>query len=276
MATAETVAEWALGRLAIADTVSSLAAPPTTQSANVRALLRYWDATMRGILSVQPWAFAGRTVALTGQTGTGTVSVTGTAATFSSDQDAWLAVGDTITLASGDESTIAARVTGLAWTLADTALNGASVSAFEWTKAVTLDPTDEWGYAYALPSDVLIVRRIVDGNRNPGRGEAVPFRKVGSVLYTDASPCVIEYTRNLVGTTEIAEWPDEVAQAFAARLAFECAPLLTGASRDGLALGNRALSVYRELLAEAAASDANEAVPDDSPDAELVRFRAGG
>lgn len=268
-ATKTAIAQMALGHLGIADIITDV---DTDQTAVSRGIRTYYGIALRQLLEAQPWAFATRFYDFLAEPGTGTVTITGTnTATFTASQDGTLNVGDTITIGT-TEYAIGTRTSGLIW-----ATSGANVSgqAFTIAKAVTDDPTEEWQFAYRIPSKIVLPRRLVDGNRTPIRSNRPSFRigsdATGKLLYTDwDDPVVLEYTEEV---TDVTQYPERFVFALSALLAFLTAPLLTQGDPNGL--GNRAFQVFRAALEDAAATDANQNVPDDDPEAELTQFRNG-
>jgi hypothetical protein len=268
-ATKTAIAQMALGHLGIADTITDV---DTDQTAVSRAMRTYYDVALRQLLEAQPWAFATRYYDFIAQAGSGTVTVTLTnTATFSTSQDGTLNVGDTITIGT-TEYVIGARTSGTVW-----ATSGANVAGQTFTiaKAVTDDPTEEWEYAYRIPSKIQLPRKLVDGNRTPIRSNRPSFRigsdSTGKLLYCDWNdPVVLEYTEEI---TDVTQYPERFVFALSALLAFLVAPLVTGGDPNGL--GNRAYQVFRAALEDAASTDANQNVPDDDPEAELTQFRNG-
>lgn len=261
--------QMALGHLAIADQLTDV---DTDQTAVARGLRTYYTMALTQLLENQPWAFATRYYDFKEQTGSGTATVTLTnTITFSVSQDGTLNVGDTVTIGT-TEYVITARTSGTVWST-----SGANVgaSAFTIAKQATENPTDEWLWAYRVPSKVLVARKLVDGNRTPIRSNRPVFRigsdATGKLLYTDwDDPVVLEYTEAI---TDVTQYPERFVLALSALLAFMAAPLLTGG--DPNQLGIRAFQVFRAAIEDAAATDANQNVPDDDPEAELVQFRNG-
>jgi hypothetical protein len=269
-ATKTQIAQMAVGHLGIADILSNV---DTDATAVARGLRTYYPTALRQLLEAQPWAFATRFYNFKAEPGVGTVTVTGTnTATFSVSQDGTLNVGDTITIGT-TAYVIGTRTSGTVW-----ATSGANVAgqAFIIAKAVTANPTQDWAYAYRIPSKIVLPRRLVDGNRTPIRSNRPTFRigsdATGKLLYTDwDNPVVLEYTEEI---TDVTQYPERFVLALSALLAFFAAPLLT--QGDPNQLGMRAFQVYRAAIEDAAATDANQNVPDDDPDAELAQFRNGG
>jgi hypothetical protein len=234
--TVESICEQALGHLGIGDTITDV---DTDLTAIAKAFRRFYQPTLDELQETVPWAWAKRYYDFTAQAGSGTVTVTGTnLATFTTDQDGTLNEGDTITIGAV-EYVIGARTSGTVW-----ATDGANVSAQAFTiaKGVTANPTLDWDYAYRVPSKVLAVRRLVDGNRTPIRTNWPVFwmgsDATGKLLYTDETTPVIEYTESI---TDPTQYPPNFVAALAALLAFKVAPLLTGG--DPNRLGVRALQV---------------------------------
>lgn len=260
----------ALGYVGEYPTIVTLA---TDQTASARAFRTFYEPTRDWLLQQTPWNFATRYFSLIGQTGTGTVTVTGTnLATFTTTQDDIIAAGDTITIGTTDY-VIGARTSGTVW-----ATSGANVSAQAFTivKAVTEDPTEDWAYGYRVPAAVWQVRRLVDGNRMPIAANRPVFR-MGSdgtykILYTDYSdPVTVEYTAKVTDVTLFSPVFDNALAAF---LAFYVAPLVT--KGDPSNLGMRAAQIGQAFLADAVAIDGNERVMDDDPLPDALAFRNGG
>lgn len=261
------IAQMALGHLAIADIITDV---DTDQTAVSRAIRTYYTMALTQLLEAQPWAWATRYYDFLAQAGSGTVSVSSGTATFSASQTTTLNAGDTITIGGVEYPVVSGS--GTSWTV-----TGADVgaSAFTIAKAVTENPTDEWKYAYRIPSKVLLPRKLVDGNRTPIRSNRPVFRvgsdSTGKLLYTDwDDPVTIEYTELI---TDVTQYPERFVLALSALIAFMIAPLVTAGDPNGL--GKRALQVYGAAINDAAATDANQNVPDDDPEAELIQFRNG-
>lgn len=252
----------------MADEIGTLA---TDQTAVARAFRRFYEPTRDELLSASPWTFARRYFALAGQAGTGTVTVTGgNTLTFSVTQDGTLGVGDTVKIGTA-EYVVTARTSGTVWTT-----TGANVgaSAFTVIKASIANPTEDWRKAWRLPSRVLIVRRLVDGNRTPIRTNWPVFATgsdaSGRLLYTDVERPTIEYTESI---TDVTVFPPYFSAALAAILAFKVSPLVTNG--DPSQLGTRALQVGQAFLADAMATDLNQRQPDDDPTPDLLQYRSG-
>lgn len=118
----------------------------------------------------------------------------------------------------------------------------------------TNDRSNAWGYAYAVPSDVLRVRRVMPQVEGSGlmtdaypyaaSGEMVeariPYELEGGNLYCDIEDAVLEYTR---GGVDAATYSQPVADAIACELAARIAYPLTRDRQlrvDALQLAQRA------------------------------------
>lgn len=151
---------------------------------------------------------------------------------------------------------------------------------FSWsftTKFATLalveeDPTTEWAYSYRVPSDCLMLRRILSGIRNDNRQSRVPFKVAqdasGLLVYTDMEDAVIEYT---VRVEDTSLYPPDFTVALSYKLAFYVAPRLT--KGDPFGLRKSAMDMYQYTLAKAAANNNNEQQDEEIPQAESIRAR---
>lgn len=135
------------------------------------------------------------------------------------------------------------------------------------------EPNDaEWGYSYRLPSDCLMARRVLNGNRNPSRDNETKFIEgadsSGSLIYTDQEDAVLEYTYlNSTAT----QYPDDFVMAMSLRLAAVIAPQLTGG--DPFKLGVLCLQKYKLEMSMAVANAGNSQRPEEPPMAESIRAR---
>lgn len=166
--------------------------------------------------------------------------------------------------------------------------------AFPWpfaTKFAQLQlvqsfPTSEWQYAYRLPSDCLLVRRICSGNRNDNRQSRVSFKigadSSGGLIYTDwqnatqsttATPALIpdvEYTFQQYNT---AFWSTDFTTALGWKVAYYMAPML--AKGDPFQLRGYCEQQFKQVVSEAKAVAANEQQDDVIPESEFIRARDG-
>ena len=135
------------------------------------------------------------------------------------------------------------------------------------------DPTDEWAYSYAYPSNCLMIHRIMSGARNDSRETRVPFQVIYSanqtLIYTDMEDASVEYTYRV---SETARFTPEFTSAFAMLIAAYIAPNMTAG--DPAKFGERALGLYQLAFARAAAMSRNEEQPDIEPGGSLLNARA--
>lgn len=154
------------------------------------------------------------------------------------------------------------------------------LTAFPWPFArkiaelslVKEDPTDEWDYSYQVPSDCLMVRRILSGYRTDSRSTRVPYIEMnapsGKYIYTDQEDAFIEYTSRVETS---GYYPSEFAIAISFLLAVYVAPRLSGG--DPFKNKEYCLKMYDYLIQRAQSSAANEDQPDIEPDSEFIAGR---
>lgn len=145
------------------------------------------------------------------------------------------------------------------------------------TKRATLvlletDPTTEWHYRYAVPSDMERPQYIEGGRRNQPTEELVKWQLEGSddgstrTLLTDQASPVLVYTSRSASTVI---YPEYFTNLLAWNLASEIAMPLT-AKAD---IGNMAMNAARIALLDARTSALREQQPDDALESEFVRAR---
>lgn len=155
------------------------------------------------------------------------------------------------------------------------------LSAWEWrfarqttVLALSNETKPGWGYAYVMPTNCLVPRRIWNGQRETlnGRGDPIPFSwelnaaANGHLVLTDHAQAQLIYTASVV---TVALWPAHFVKAVAAQLAAYLAASLPIKPQVALAFERRAV----EALRVAATIDANAAQADDEAEAEAVRVR---
>jgi hypothetical protein len=128
------------------------------------------------------------------------------------------------------------------------------------------DPTDEWAFSYQVPSDCLMVRKILSGVRTDYRESRVPYRIVGTKIYTDTEDAQVEYTERV---TDEALYPFDFMMAFSWRLSFYVAARITAG--DPFKLRESSMQMYRIEISTAQANSFNEEQPDITPDSEFIR-----
>jgi len=145
---------------------------------------------------------------------------------------------------------------------------------FQVLALIEQDPTIEWTFSYAQPSDLIYARRILSGVRNDTRMSRVKFRIVqgtsSNFIFTDQEDACLEYT---VKETNPERFPPDFTNALAWRLAHYMAPRVTRG--DPFKLGNRALQHYVLEISRAQATAANEGQIDEIPDSEYIIEREG-
>lgn len=129
----------------------------------------------------------------------------------------------------------------------------------------TNDRSSGWGYAYALPTNLLRVRRVMpliegsavlsDAYPYAASGEmvevSIPYELEGGNIYCDIDGAVLEFSRSDIPATAYAQpIGDAVAAALAARIAY---PL----TRDRQLRGDM-LQIARQARTEAEVWDARQ------------------
>jgi hypothetical protein len=155
--------------------------------------------------------------------------------------------------------------------------------AFQWPFAKRLvelavveeDPDDgvEWAYSYRWPSDCLLARYIVDGNKQPSRqSPRISFEvgadDTGRLILTDEPDAVLAYTASVEDVTAMSP---KFRSALAKKLAGLVAPTLCGDDRTGL--GPRAHAAYELEMSRAIAEYRNERQPDGPIESEFIEGR---
>ena len=168
--------------------------------------------------------------------------------------------------------------------------------------AVAMFPTPEWQWSYRLPSDCLRFRRFISGARNLTPQNVIPFRvesdAAGLLLLTDFPftnanpnvmtlpptnpeiiqpitnvqipllPCYAEYTAKVENK---GFYPVDFCMAVSFRLALMILPRLS------IGDPNKMRPWLQEMvglsMSNAMANAANEAQPDQRPDADTIRIR---
>lgn len=136
--------------------------------------------------------------------------------------------------------------------------------------AIANDKPEEWQYAYARPTDCLKVRSIgptrKDALFNDSSVKFLPYDVASEVIYCDASPAYLNYTKRL---TDPAKYPVLFIEALAWHLAVRLSMPLTRDPRvraDAFELATR-MQVAAEM------ADANEVRNFYDHDTEYVEGR---
>lgn len=111
------------------------------------------------------------------------------------------------------------------------------------------DPAHGYAYAYELPADCVRVLEVRPGE--DVRSPQARFSVTGGRIYTNATPCNLRYVRRVL---EPEAWPVDFADAVAARLAAEIAPL----AAQSFGLGASLLQLAQLAFRQAQAADAAE------------------
>ncbi len=160
-------------------------------------------------------------------------------------------------------------------TLADLDLNITAVT--ETLSLVEDDVSDFWEYAYAYPSNCVLVRRIVSCVRRDDRYTRIPFEtgQYGTptkqkVIFTNEAQAELEYIANDLTLTSFSA---DTGLAIAHQLAFLSAPILVGKGADKVKD-----DIYKRYLihkTEAQETDRMESPLFDSEesDSEFVKVR---
>lgn len=184
---------------------------------------------------------------------------------------ALLRSGKTSTIASLDEKSTEASVCRAFYATTRDAV----LRALPWpfaTRRAFLAPSDEpaptnWGFAYALPSDCLLIRSVVvPGMRLSRVDQRIPYESAGTRIYTDQSQVELLYTARIDDSTL---FDSQFISALAWALAVEFALCL--AIKPDLA--NLARQAYRLAVSEAWASAASES-SELAPESEFIAVRS--
>lgn len=134
------------------------------------------------------------------------------------------------------------------------------------------DPNSLWAFSYRLPSDCIIVRRVLSGFRQDTDETRVEFEigadDAGGLLFTDKEDAEIEYTFNLKNPER---FPADFVLAFSHRLASLMAARLTAGDPNKLGASNH--QRYQIEVLKAQGRSSNEEQQDEPPDAEMVQAR---
>lgn len=127
--------------------------------------------------------------------------------------------------------------------------------------AITNPAAEDWTYAYQLPPDCLMVRRIAGYTEHP------PFSLEGRTFLCDIKDAKIVYTARFI---DVSQWDALLVDATATRLASEMAS--AGKARD-LTMAQKLLGIYAAKVEEARGVDDAEGGIDESVDRTLTEVR---
>lgn len=137
---------------------------------------------------------------------------------------------------------------------------------------VGTDPNSEWAYSYRYPTDCIMFRRVLSGQRNDTPDTRIEYRigkdDAGKLIFCDIEEAECEYT---VKVTDTQFFTPDFILALSYRLAYYIAPRLTAG--DPFKLGDAALKMYQIEVGRAISSAFNEEQPGPIPESELIRVR---
>jgi len=123
--------------------------------------------------------------------------------------------------------------------------------------ALVTGPTTSWAYAYALPSDCMVPRRILTDATGNMEEDGEPYNIEGTYLFSDKQNAVLVYTRPITDAGTFSP-------SFVTAMSYLLASYLAGPILKGLD-GTKASIEYRKI----AASMANTASANDANRSEL-------
>lgn len=120
--------------------------------------------------------------------------------------------------------------------------------------------SEVWTYAYSLPSDCFVPRRILTDLATAYEEDSENFKREDTVLYSNKAAAVLVYTFDQQDTTKFsAAFTDVASYLLAAYLA---GPILKGS--EGATTGAKLRAAAAEVIKEAAKVDAQSAdIPND-------------
>lgn len=170
-----------------------------------------------------------------------------------------------------------ARVMRVFWDIA----KEKALSVHSWTFArriialslIEEDPTDEWGFEYAYPSDAVTITKLQSGIRRDTRQSIIPFEVASNdddqkVIHTDLEDAVCEYTKNI---TNYDLFTSEFTLALSYLLASLASVKLS--KGDPMKAKDNFEKLFHVEVRRAISKGMNEQVNDVEPDAEIIRLR---
>lgn len=186
-----------------------------------------------------------------------------------------LGVGATITDLDTD-TTIEAKALRTFYQITEEAV----LRAFRWgfakkTATLTLieeNPTMDWFYSYAYPSDCCYAYEIVSPVGNPNRLEEVPYElhkgASQTLIYTNMDEAQLRYIAKIADTDNK---PSDFVMAHSLRLAIAVMPKLSKGNYSRLL--QNLYGLYNEEIRQAASTNAREQRKRNEPLAELISQR---
>ena len=126
------------------------------------------------------------------------------------------------------------------------------------------NPSEEWAYAYQLPSNCIRARRIL-GSTDIEHPEQAGAEYVieGTTILTNQEDAVLLFTREML-TDETGQFPGDLTTALGMLMAsYLAGPILKGTV--GMQVGDAWMDRALRALARAAANDANASI-NENPD----------
>lgn len=149
----------------------------------------------------------------------------------------------------------------------------------DWTFARTratlallaANPSTTWEYAYALPSDCMVPRRLVTGEVYAHEDDSRDFDVEGTTLLTNKEDAVLIYTRSIEDPTKFT--PNFVTAVSYKLAAYLAGPILRGESGSTAAQKLHAIAAQKVL--ESMAADGNRSWRSDEFVPSMVAARGG-
>lgn len=153
------------------------------------------------------------------------------------------------------------------------------IEAGDWTFArtratltlLTTNPSTTWEYAYAIPSDCMVPRRLVTGEYYNHEDDSRDFDIEGTTLLTNKQDAVLIYTRPIAD-------PTKFSAGFITACSYKLAAYLSGPIMRGEA-GSSAANTLHKIAAtkvnEAMAIDGNRSWRSDEFVPSMVAARGG-
>lgn len=134
-------------------------------------------------------------------------------------------------------------------------------------------PTDQWSFAYSLPTNCFFPRRIVTGTLADSEKSRIPFEIVhgtaGTILLTEQADPVLEYT---ILVEDSVRWPADFKRAFALKLAVLIAPAV--GKGDPKMVTERVTRQFTKAYRQAIARNRQEGVRRGRPDSPMIEERS--
>jgi hypothetical protein len=153
------------------------------------------------------------------------------------------------------------------------------IEAGDWTfartraalTALSTNPSSTWDYAYALPSNCMVPRRLVTGEYYQHEDDSRDFDVEGTTLLTDLENATLIFTQPI-------EDPTLFSAGFVLAVSYKLAAYLAGPILRGEAGTNAAIGLHKvaaQKVAEAMSVDANRAWRSDEFVPSMVAARGG-